>query len=266
IGASQSWANRRRRRTALRFLEVGNLGLLFMLLFFIYAALGVELFGELGDNWNGIMKDTLRECPPDHGTAVAGVDYACNPHCSSSRRCTSSPSCSRPVCAHQRGGGRLMKHLDRLQQGGQRGGGDGRRDWSWSLAQGTLCCMGAPDAAVAAAGAQARERGGGAAPRRSEEGGEEVLLLVGRSEGGGGGGGGGGGAGDAGRMTRAEARGRGIASGITTRRQHHTTAQNTTTTTTTTAAVATTTTTTLSTTSTRWGPAALARSSIRRLR
>uniref|UniRef100_A0A8C0JAA0 Calcium voltage-gated channel subunit alpha1 H n=1 Tax=Chelonoidis abingdonii TaxID=106734 RepID=A0A8C0JAA0_CHEAB len=72
----------------------GNLGLLFMLLFFIYAALGVELFGKLdcsednpceglsrhatftnfgmafltlfrvstGDNWNGIMKDTLREC------------------------------------------------------------------------------------------------------------------------------------------------------------------------------------------------------------
>ncbi|KTF97776.1 hypothetical protein cypCar_00012506 [Cyprinus carpio] len=68
--------------------QVGNLGLLFMLLFFIYAALGVELFGELvcnedypcegmsrhatfenfgmafltlfqvstGDNWNGIMK------------------------------------------------------------------------------------------------------------------------------------------------------------------------------------------------------------------
>ncbi|TRY59084.1 hypothetical protein DNTS_008394 [Danionella cerebrum] len=76
---------------------VGNLGLLFMLLFFIYAALGVELFGKLectehnpceglsrhatfenfgmafltlfrvstGDNWNGIMKDTLRECLPD---------------------------------------------------------------------------------------------------------------------------------------------------------------------------------------------------------
>ncbi|KAA0722589.1 Voltage-dependent T-type calcium channel subunit alpha-1H [Triplophysa tibetana] len=74
--------------------KVGNLGLLFMLLFFIYAALGVELFGKLectdenpceglsrhatfqnfgmafltlfrvstGDNWNGIMKDTLREC------------------------------------------------------------------------------------------------------------------------------------------------------------------------------------------------------------
>ncbi|GAA6099121.1 voltage-dependent T-type calcium channel subunit alpha-1H isoform X2 [Tachysurus ichikawai] len=77
--------------------QVGNLGLLFMLLFFIYAALGVELFGKLectdnnpceglsrhatfenfgmafltlfrvstGDNWNGIMKDTLRECTSD---------------------------------------------------------------------------------------------------------------------------------------------------------------------------------------------------------
>ncbi|XP_041033556.1 voltage-dependent T-type calcium channel subunit alpha-1I [Carcharodon carcharias] len=77
--------------------QVGNLGLLFMLLFFIYAALGVELFGKLvcdedhpcegmsrhatfenfgmafltlfqvstGDNWNGIMKDTLRDCSSD---------------------------------------------------------------------------------------------------------------------------------------------------------------------------------------------------------
>ncbi|XP_067275630.1 voltage-dependent T-type calcium channel subunit alpha-1H isoform X2 [Pseudorasbora parva] len=76
--------------------QVGNLGLLFMLLFFIYAALGVELFGKLecsdhnpceglsrhatfenfgmafltlfrvstGDNWSGIMKDTLRDCSP----------------------------------------------------------------------------------------------------------------------------------------------------------------------------------------------------------
>lgn len=72
--------------------QVGNLGLLFFLLFFIFAALGVELFGRLecseehpcqglgehanfynfgmafltlfrvatGDNWNGILKDTLR--------------------------------------------------------------------------------------------------------------------------------------------------------------------------------------------------------------
>lgn len=29
--------------------QVGNLGLLFMLLFFIYAALGVELFGKLSE-------------------------------------------------------------------------------------------------------------------------------------------------------------------------------------------------------------------------
>ncbi|XP_061166104.1 voltage-dependent T-type calcium channel subunit alpha-1H-like [Saccostrea echinata] len=73
--------------------QVGNLALLFFLLFFIFAALGVELFGRLecseahpceglgehahfkdfgmafltlfrvatGDNWNGIMKDTLRD-------------------------------------------------------------------------------------------------------------------------------------------------------------------------------------------------------------
>ncbi|KAK2097238.1 Voltage-dependent T-type calcium channel subunit alpha-1H [Saguinus oedipus] len=79
--------------------QVGNLGLLFMLLFFIYAALGVELFGRLecsednpceglsrhatfsnfgmafltlfrvstGDNWNGIMKVVwipAGSCPP----------------------------------------------------------------------------------------------------------------------------------------------------------------------------------------------------------
>jgi len=30
--------------------EVGNLGLLFFLLFFIFAALGVELFGRVGEH------------------------------------------------------------------------------------------------------------------------------------------------------------------------------------------------------------------------
>uniref|UniRef100_A0A3B4BTG5 Voltage-dependent T-type calcium channel subunit alpha n=1 Tax=Pygocentrus nattereri TaxID=42514 RepID=A0A3B4BTG5_PYGNA len=86
-------------------LQVGNLGLLFMLLFFIFAALGVELFGDLicdemhpceglgryatfrnfgmaflllfrvstGDNWNGIMKDTLRDCAQDTGTCYNTV-------------------------------------------------------------------------------------------------------------------------------------------------------------------------------------------------
>ncbi|KAM6897418.1 voltage-dependent T-type calcium channel subunit alpha-1G isoform 5-T5 [Xenentodon cancila] len=85
--------------------QVGNLGLLFMLLFFIFAALGVELFGDLicddrhpceglgryatfrnfgmaflllfrvstGDNWNGIMKDTLRDCAQDNSTCYNTV-------------------------------------------------------------------------------------------------------------------------------------------------------------------------------------------------
>ncbi|XP_063708918.1 voltage-dependent T-type calcium channel subunit alpha-1G [Culicoides brevitarsis] len=82
--------------------QVGNLGLLFFLLFFIFAALGVELFGRLectdevpcqglgehahfanfgiafltlfriatGDNWNGIMKDTLRDDCDDTADCV----------------------------------------------------------------------------------------------------------------------------------------------------------------------------------------------------
>ncbi|XP_037133198.1 voltage-dependent T-type calcium channel subunit alpha-1G isoform X8 [Syngnathus acus] len=85
--------------------QVGNLGLLFMLLFFIFAALGVELFGDLicdelhpceglgryatfknfgmaflllfrvstGDNWNGIMKDTLRDCAHETTTCYNTV-------------------------------------------------------------------------------------------------------------------------------------------------------------------------------------------------
>nr|XP_021330381.1 voltage-dependent T-type calcium channel subunit alpha-1H isoform X1 [Danio rerio] len=87
--------------------QVGNLGLLFMLLFFIYAALGVELFGKLectennpceglsphatfenfgmafltlfrvstGDNWNGIMKDTLRECLPSETQCLSYLPW-----------------------------------------------------------------------------------------------------------------------------------------------------------------------------------------------
>ncbi|XP_068561748.1 voltage-dependent T-type calcium channel subunit alpha-1I-like [Cebidichthys violaceus] len=74
-------------------LQVGNISLLFMFFFFIYAALGVELFGNLecpeceginshinfkhfgmallalfqvctGDNWSVIMKDTMKLCSP----------------------------------------------------------------------------------------------------------------------------------------------------------------------------------------------------------
>ncbi|XP_045146292.1 voltage-dependent T-type calcium channel subunit alpha-1I isoform X1 [Echinops telfairi] len=87
--------------------QVGNLGLLFMLLFFIYAALGVELFGKLicnddnpcegmsrhatfenfgmafltlfqvstGDNWNGIMKDTLRDCTQDERSCLSSLQF-----------------------------------------------------------------------------------------------------------------------------------------------------------------------------------------------
>uniref|UniRef100_A0A3Q3AI39 Voltage-dependent T-type calcium channel subunit alpha-1H-like n=1 Tax=Kryptolebias marmoratus TaxID=37003 RepID=A0A3Q3AI39_KRYMA len=81
--------------------QVGNLGLLFMLLFFIYAALGVELFGKLcnennpceglsrhatfenfgmafltlfrvstGDNWNGIMKEAKEDAEMDAEIAL----------------------------------------------------------------------------------------------------------------------------------------------------------------------------------------------------
>uniref|UniRef100_A0AAQ6IKB6 Ion transport domain-containing protein n=1 Tax=Anabas testudineus TaxID=64144 RepID=A0AAQ6IKB6_ANATE len=88
--------------------QVGNICLLFIFFFFIYAALGVELFGKLectpsnpclafnqyisfrnfgmalltlyqvctGDNWSLIMKDTLRECHPDeHHTCLAYMKW-----------------------------------------------------------------------------------------------------------------------------------------------------------------------------------------------
>uniref|UniRef100_A0A4W6EBF4 Calcium voltage-gated channel subunit alpha1 Ia n=1 Tax=Lates calcarifer TaxID=8187 RepID=A0A4W6EBF4_LATCA len=154
-------------------LQVGNLGLLFMLLFFIYAALGVELFGELvcnedypcegmsrhatfenfgmafltlfqvstGDNWNGIMKDTLRECPPDHGT---DVDYACNPSLQFispmyfvSFVLTAQFVLINVVVAV------LMKHLDDSNKEAQEEA-EMDAEIELELAQGTLCCMGAP--------------------------------------------------------------------------------------------------------------------------
>uniref|UniRef100_A0A8C9YJE9 Voltage-dependent T-type calcium channel subunit alpha n=1 Tax=Sander lucioperca TaxID=283035 RepID=A0A8C9YJE9_SANLU len=153
--------------------QVGNLGLLFMLLFFIYAALGVELFGELvcnedypcegmsrhatfenfgmafltlfqvstGDNWNGIMKDTLRECPPDHST---DVDYACNPSLQFispmyfvSFVLTAQFVLINVVVAV------LMKHLDDSNKEAQEEA-EMDAEIELELAQGTLCCMGAP--------------------------------------------------------------------------------------------------------------------------
>ncbi|XP_055079758.1 voltage-dependent T-type calcium channel subunit alpha-1I-like [Periophthalmus magnuspinnatus] len=153
--------------------QVGNLGLLFMLLFFIYAALGVELFGELvcnedypcegmsrhatfenfgmafltlfqvstGDNWNGIMKDTLRECPPDHGTEL---EYACNPSLQFispmyfvSFVLTAQFVLINVVVAV------LMKHLDDSNKEAQEEA-EMDAEIELELAQGTLCCMGAP--------------------------------------------------------------------------------------------------------------------------
>ncbi|XP_028311425.1 voltage-dependent T-type calcium channel subunit alpha-1I-like [Gouania willdenowi] len=153
--------------------QVGNLGLLFMLLFFIYAALGVELFGELvcnadypcegmsrhatfenfgmafltlfqvstGDNWNGIMKDTLRECPPDQNT---DVDYACNPSLQFispmyfvSFVLTAQFVLINVVVAV------LMKHLDDSNKEAQEEA-EMDAEIELELAQGTLCCMGAP--------------------------------------------------------------------------------------------------------------------------
>ncbi|XP_034749497.1 voltage-dependent T-type calcium channel subunit alpha-1I isoform X3 [Etheostoma cragini] len=186
--------------------QVGNLGLLFMLLFFIYAALGVELFGELvcnedypcegmsrhatfenfgmafltlfqvstGDNWNGIMKDTLRECPPDHGT---DVDYACNPSLQFispmyfvSFVLTAQFVLINVVVAV------LMKHLDDSNKEAQEEA-EMDAEIELELAQGTLCCMGAPscgggkvEKGLVAAGpggtAGGRDRGGPIGERR----------------------------------------------------------------------------------------------------
>ncbi|XP_055363135.1 voltage-dependent T-type calcium channel subunit alpha-1I-like [Betta splendens] len=174
--------------------QVGNLGLLFMLLFFIYAALGVELFGELvcnadypcegmsrhatfenfgmafltlfqvstGDNWNGIMKDTLRECPPGR----PGSDYGCHtglqfisPLYFVSFVLTAQFVLINVVVAV------LMKHLDDSNKEAQE---DAEMDAEieLELAQGGLCCMmggiGAIAGATVAAGGAGMTGGGGA--------------------------------------------------------------------------------------------------------
>ncbi|MCI4385501.1 hypothetical protein PGIGA_G00051090 [Pangasianodon gigas] len=165
--------------------QVGNLGLLFMLLFFIYAALGVELFGELvcnedypcegmsrhatfenfgmafltlfqvstGDNWNGIMKDTLRECPPG--------EYNCNPSLQFisplyfvSFVLTAQFVLINVVVAV------LMKHLDDSNKEAQE---DAEMDAEieLELAHGALCCMGGlAGGGGAGAGGGGGKRGG----------------------------------------------------------------------------------------------------------
>ncbi|KAK7918878.1 hypothetical protein WMY93_010162 [Mugilogobius chulae] len=138
--------------------QVGNLGLLFMLLFFIFAALGVELFGDLicdelhpceglgryatfknfgmaflllfrvstGDNWNGIMKDTLRDCAHDTSTCyntvvspillrLLRVDRPVRPGQRGHRR------------AHETPGGKQQRSQGRSGDGGRAGHGDPQR-------------------------------------------------------------------------------------------------------------------------------------------
>ncbi|XP_030639215.1 voltage-dependent T-type calcium channel subunit alpha-1I-like [Chanos chanos] len=146
--------------------QVGNLGLLFMLLFFIYAALGVELFGELvcnedypcegmsrhatfenfgmafltlfqvstGDNWNGIMKDTLRECPPGEYTCNPSLQFI-SPLYFVSFVLTAQFVLINVVVAV------LMKHLDDSNKEAQE---DAEMDAEieLELAQGGLCCLG----------------------------------------------------------------------------------------------------------------------------
>nr|XP_055069567.1 voltage-dependent T-type calcium channel subunit alpha-1I-like isoform X2 [Misgurnus anguillicaudatus] len=163
--------------------QVGNLGLLFVLLFFIYAALGVELFGELvcnveypcegmsrhatfenfgmafltlfqvstGDNWNGIMKDTLRECPP-------GDNYSCNaslqiisPMYFVSFVLTAQFVLINVVVAV------LMKHLDDSNKEAQEDA-EMEAEIELELAQGGLCCLGRLDRLT---GADKSERPGG---------------------------------------------------------------------------------------------------------
>ncbi|KAM4611272.1 voltage-dependent T-type calcium channel subunit alpha-1I [Polymixia lowei] len=200
--------------------QVGNLGLLFMLLFFIYAALGVELFGELvcnadypcegmsrhatfenfgmafltlfqvstGDNWNGIMKDTLRECPPER----PGGDYGCHaglqfisPMYFVSFVLTAQFVLINVVVAV------LMKHLDDSNKEAQE---DAEMDAEieLELAQGGLCCMMGGVGAIAGATAAAAGTGGGAAGPSGVAtgaiGGESGLAPPVRGGGGGGGG------------------------------------------------------------------------------
>ncbi|XP_061080630.1 LOW QUALITY PROTEIN: voltage-dependent T-type calcium channel subunit alpha-1I-like [Conger conger] len=146
--------------------QVGNLGLLFMLLFFIYAALGVELFGELvcnedypcegmsrhatfenfgmafltlfqvstGDNWNGIMKDTLRECPVGEYTCNPSLQFI-SPMYFVSFVLTAQFVLINVVVAV------LMKHLDDSNKEAQEEA-EMDAEIELELAQGGLCCMG----------------------------------------------------------------------------------------------------------------------------
>uniref|UniRef100_A0A8C9TGK3 Voltage-dependent T-type calcium channel subunit alpha-1H n=1 Tax=Scleropages formosus TaxID=113540 RepID=A0A8C9TGK3_SCLFO len=173
--------------------QVGNLGLLFMLLFFIYAALGVELFGELvcnedypcegmsrhatfenfgmafltlfqvstGDNWNGIMKDTLRECQAGEHGCNSSLQFI-SPLYFVSFVLTAQFVLINVVVAV------LMKHLDDSNKEAQE---DAEMDAEieLELAQSALCCLG---------GLAGGKAGGGSGDRAGNEGGAQHCMCT----------------------------------------------------------------------------------------
>uniref|UniRef100_A0A8C9WU16 Calcium voltage-gated channel subunit alpha1 I n=1 Tax=Scleropages formosus TaxID=113540 RepID=A0A8C9WU16_SCLFO len=173
--------------------QVGNLGLLFMLLFFIYAALGVELFGELvcnedypcegmsrhatfenfgmafltlfqvstGDNWNGIMKDTLRECQAGEHGCNSSLQFI-SPLYFVSFVLTAQFVLINVVVAV------LMKHLDDSNKEAQE---DAEMDAEieLELAQSALCCLG---------GLAGGKAGGGSGDRAGNEGGAQQCGIT----------------------------------------------------------------------------------------
>ncbi|KAG9337350.1 hypothetical protein JZ751_028770 [Albula glossodonta] len=152
-----------------------NLGLLFMLLFFIYAALGVELFGELvcnedypcegmsrhatfenfGMAFLTLFQDTLRECQVGEHTCNPSLQFI-SPMYFVSFVLTAQFVLINVVVAV------LMKHLDDSNKEAQE---DAEMDAEieLELAQGGLCCLGAlgGGAAGGAAGGGGADKGGG---------------------------------------------------------------------------------------------------------
>lgn len=59
--------------------QVGNLGSLFFLLFFIFAALGVELFGRLGLETSFFSKTFIHDCSQNVPKSIPAMDWASMP-------------------------------------------------------------------------------------------------------------------------------------------------------------------------------------------
>uniref|UniRef100_A0A3B3RH03 Calcium voltage-gated channel subunit alpha1 I n=1 Tax=Paramormyrops kingsleyae TaxID=1676925 RepID=A0A3B3RH03_9TELE len=127
-----------------------NFGMAFLTLFQV----------STGDNWNGIMKDTLRECPSSEYNCNASLQFI-SPMYFVSFVLTAQFVLINVVVAV------LMKHLDDSNKEAQE---DAEMDAEieMELAQGTLCCM----------GGQAGVRGGGASRGGGQGGGGQTGLLL----------------------------------------------------------------------------------------